>query len=139
MTDSEREICKIYLEDLAYLNKSHSCNEYKLLMKMLDAEPCEDTISRQAAIDEINGWIEATKDNCHYESSSDLRLVKRGIENLPSVTPKQKTGHWIFVHPLQADDIGGYMCSECECGDFDIKSSYKFCPYCGAKMKVDEE
>jgi hypothetical protein len=33
MNDAEIEICKMYLEDL---DKTHTSNEYKLLMKMLD-------------------------------------------------------------------------------------------------------
>ena len=31
MTDSEKEICKIYLEGL---DQNHTCNKYKLLMEL---------------------------------------------------------------------------------------------------------
>lgn len=80
MTEAERDICKIYLEDLADLNKSHSCNEYKMLMGMLDAEPCKDTISRQAAID-------------LYEQFQPYIAVKavdfgKALEQLPSAQPE---------------------------------------------------
>lgn len=33
LTDAEKIICKVYLEDL---DKTHSCNEYHLLMKLID-------------------------------------------------------------------------------------------------------
>ena len=39
MTNEEKIICKMYLNDL---DKTHSCNEYKLLMEMLEAQPSED-------------------------------------------------------------------------------------------------
>lgn len=47
---------------------------------------------------------------------------------------ERKTGHWIFIHPLQEDDQGGYMCSVCKNGDWDIKPTDKYCKFCGAKM-----
>lgn len=33
LTDAEKIICKVYLEDL---DKMHTCNEYKLLMNLID-------------------------------------------------------------------------------------------------------
>lgn len=36
MTREEAIICKVYLEDL---DKHHTCNEYKLLMQLLEQEP----------------------------------------------------------------------------------------------------
>lgn len=44
MTREEAIICKIYLEDL---DEFHTCNEYKLLIGLLDREPCDDCISEK--------------------------------------------------------------------------------------------
>ena len=47
----------------------------------------------------------------------------------------KKTGHWIFVHPLQEDDGGCYMCSICNVGDWNLNGKENYCPNCGAKMQ----
>lgn len=47
-------------------------------------------------------------------------------------------GEWIFVNPLQADDGGAYMCSNCKTGDYGVER-YKYCPFCGAEMRGKEE
>jgi len=36
LTEAEKKICKMYLEDL---DKWHTCNEYKLLMSLIDSAP----------------------------------------------------------------------------------------------------
>lgn len=46
-----------------------------------------DTISRQAAIDEIDEWIKAFRENGHKESAADACLIQDGIIQLPSVEP----------------------------------------------------
>ena len=48
-------------------------------------------------------------------------------------------GEWILVHPLQPDDNGAYMCSECKTGDYYITENTKFCPFCGADMRGEQE
>jgi len=47
-----------------------------------------DTISRQAAIDEIGEWIKAFRENGHKESAADARLIQDGIIQLPSAQPE---------------------------------------------------
>lgn len=76
-------------------------------------QPCEDTISRQAVLD------------CLTERDK--------IKNLPPVTPKPKTGHWIKHEP---GGIGYIECSECLCWFLEsglLRNSY--CPNCGAKNR----
>ena len=72
----------------------NNCSKYDTLKRMLDelTEPCEDAISRQAVINAIN-------QNCIWENEYNLTSsrIKKAVESLPSVTPKQKMGRWIPV------------------------------------------
>lgn len=43
-----------------------------------------DLISRQAAVDEIDEWIKAFRENGHKESAADACLIKDGVIQLPS-------------------------------------------------------
>ena len=65
-------------------------------------------------------------------SCDDMGEVSDGCH-----TPK--IGHWIKVHPVQADDEGAYMCSCCKVGDWDLKGTENFCPNCGARMAEEQE
>lgn len=86
-----------------------------------------DLISRQAAVDEVKS---------HYKVDNDLlEVIAYRISKLPPAEPEQKIGYWIPVHPLQADDEGAYLCSNCNTGDWDIKPTDKYCKFCGAKMQ----
>ena len=58
---------------------------------------------------------------------------------LETLEQEPKVGHWVKVHPLQADDGGAYMCSCCGTGDWGIKGTENFCPNCGAKMVEPQE
>ena len=49
MTREEKIICKHFLDDA---DKTHSCNEYKLLMELLEQEPT--TQERQAESDKFD-------------------------------------------------------------------------------------
>ena len=105
---------------------------------ILKSEPCEDAISRQAAIDAMyalcdtgenlkeNPW----RDNPHIDGITDA------LDNLPSVTPKPKTGHWIKIEPYPMMEHE-YKCSECYHGTDNPFENY--CSECGAKMQGVEE
>ena len=57
-----------------------------------------DLISRQAAIDEIDEWIKAFRENVHKESAADARFIRDGIIQLPSAQPEitrcKDCEHW---------------------------------------------
>ena len=91
--------------------------------------PFDDCISRQAVMEYYSTGEIA---HCNHISRNNLLDF---IEQLPPVTPQPKTGHWIFVHPLQEDDEGAYCCSVCGNGDWGIDPERdKYCYNCGAKM-----
>lgn len=101
-------------------------------------DTCE-AISEQAVLGKAfyteteEGWSERTVD-------------VKDIEALPSVTPKQKMGHWIEIAQY-SDGAHKMECSECKSYIFDIgsvnsfivKNKYKYCPNCGAEMREVEE
>ena len=106
-----------------------------------------DLISRQAAIDKINEyasvWMEYTDSmSIHDVAQEALNAAKRTmvriVSELPSVTPKQKTGKW-----TNHRNDGGHNIADCvQCGEamqwFDDDIKPNFCPICGARMTEDE-
>lgn len=95
-----------------------------------------DCVSRRAAIDAMcelmHHWFGG-------DPKDEIREIKRELEKLPSVQPERPKGHWIFVHPLQENDSGAYMCSECRTGDWDIVPvKDKYCKFCRADMRGEK-
>lgn len=82
MTEAEKIICRLYLEDL---DKNHTCNEYRLLMELLNKEPCEDAISRQVAIDALS-------------TPHGILYPIRTIEQLQSAQPEKRTDKHTETH-----------------------------------------
>ena len=107
--------------------------------KRTETHAC-DCISRQAAIDALNGEIEITGRTNAEAIKGYVRLVKDRLERLPSAQPtieSRAKGHWV---PQKG---GGVCCSECgkyaldEADGRYISVSVKsnFCPNCGADMR----
>ena len=106
---------------------------------------CGDAISRQAAIRAIEALqrpIMREESNYYQFKFSGMSEALGAVENLPSVIPQQRTGQWI------AQDIHNchtrFECSECGyIHNFmhlygEPTADYTYCPYCGAKMEVEE-
>ena len=76
--------------------------------------------------------------NAEYKGRYDV-VTAYDIANAPTVEPEpRKKGKWIFIHPLQADDEGAYICSNCHRGDWDIKPTDKYCKFCEMEMDIYE-
>ena len=82
MTEAEKVICRLYLEDT---DKNHTCNEYKLLMGLLDKRSCEDAISRAEVHDLLATWIKDQQNN--DKTREILEVIDGKIEDFPSVNP----------------------------------------------------
>lgn len=108
------------------------------------AQPCNDCISRQAVKEAI----------CDYVCGKDIRCVanhecniKKLISELPSVTPKEKTGRWISFGvqgEIDGQIIRAFTCSKCGAiSIFRVSNGNivngDLCPNCGAKMQEVEE
>ena len=94
--------------------------------EMVEQQPCDDVVSRQAVIRTI------------YDRKSDFKndfaqgFFADRIRDLPSVTQEPKTGHWIFDEILDMH----YYCSECMSMGVDY---WDYCPNCGARMVEPQE
>ena len=91
------------------------CN---VVIKALEQEPCDDAISRQAAIDAcLNGW------------NKDYKEIVEEIRTLPPVTPQPKTGRWIST-----TDKAEHLVWECDKCSWQQRFNTNYCPDCGANM-----
>lgn len=96
MTKEEIIICKMYLEDL---DRTHDCNEYKLLMGLLEQQPCDDCVSRA----ELKKWLDM-----NFSFGGAIRKIEmfdRIDKELPTVTSTQR---WILVSerlPKQFENV----------------------------------
>ena len=135
----KREEAIEILNNTAFFGRSQEDidNAIDMAIEALKQEPCEDCISRQAAIrlaeqGQIQGFM--------------WQIQK--LIGLPPVQPKQKTGHWIESEYGNMITTHRYYCSECggkhtdpNTGEwrevFDYK--YPYCPLCGAKMNEGVE
>lgn len=68
----------------------------------------DDLISRQAAIDEVEEWIEAFITHGHNESANDAKFIRGGIEMLPPVQPEPKMDEW--CHDCKEYDNEKHCC-----------------------------
>ena len=92
----------------------------------------DDLISRQAAIDALDEYIEEysfdlDENGYHNPKWCAMQEAKMTIQRLPSV---ERRGRWIF----NIDDKGWswdkpYMCDQC--GEW-VEKVFKFCPNCGS-------
>lgn len=123
----EQEPC----DKCVYSTKDGYCQYDDITETIPPFEPCEDAISRQMVL------------SMQYRIDDSTTLSTRNvvnvddIEDLPPVTPQQKTGHWIRkATEIENDGIRiTYECSEC---GVDQLFEEHYCPNCGVKMEVGE-
>jgi hypothetical protein len=103
----EIEMCEFWVHGKSEeLDNNKIYQEHKLILELLEQEPCEDAISRQATVE----FLEK-----HAETYEDVR-VKMGFKasaslinnrnNLPPVTPTQ---NWIPTSERQPEENGNYL------------------------------
>ena len=109
--------------------------EHKLILELLEQEPCEDVISRQAALDIYDDYNIAIE-NGELEA---YRKHRKRLLKLPPVNSQEpKTGQWREdIDNNRRWDRVRFYCSEC--GDWQTYGKSHYCPNCGAKMVEPQE
>ena len=109
----------------------------EMAIKALEQEPCDDCISREAAIclaDELKDDLpddDRLSDMVMSHNEGVLEYQTK-LSLLPSVQPKQRTGQWIE----RCDGIGRWWeCSQCGAHGGE---GMKYCIFCGTKMQEVE-
>ena len=104
-------------------------------IEALEQEPCDDVISRPAA---IKAAMQDVSDRRTHGFNLGATRAANRIKLLPSVNPQPKTGRWVE----EVDDYGevmGWHCDKCyEDSGFTTDCKWNFCPNCGTKMEVGE-
>ena len=105
-----------------------------MAIKALEQEPCEDVVSRQAVIDEIE-FYQINPQHFDFVSLID------NIKDLPPVTSECKKGKWINKSQKSGCGIT-FVASECTCcGKKTLFNCdeliYRYCPNCGAEMESE--
>ena len=145
-----REEAKHYLSVPSSTNGSGRCTDEQhyeakqIAIKALEQEPCDDVVSRQAVLDELNKWE-------WQELYLPIHFKENIIDVVPSVRPQEQTKEehldvfevvntpWIFLDNCANS---GYYCSKCKKklvkdGWSETVKKINFCPNCGAKMNED--
>lgn len=78
-----------FLED--YIDYGGISEAYKMALKALEQYPCEDAISREAAIKAMNDLEQEDIEQfgCSIPEGFDGKRAIEALQSLPSVTPKQ--------------------------------------------------
>lgn len=125
-----KEQCEIFPED------SYMGEYLRETIKILQAEPCEDAISRQAVLDQTYLW---SKDE-FLRVTNPFHYLHKRINSLPPVAPTRKKGKWIKEYDNSALD-GLYHCSVCGRKLWiykeELVSDYPYC-HCGSRNEVEE-
>ena len=123
-TEEERKSVKDYIESIS---KPTGFNFY-------EAQPCEDCISREAAIKNIKGWFD--------KIGLNPDILIDSMITLPAIIPERPKGKWIEVLEYKDENISTwhYECSKCGAKSYKcIEPLEKYCHNCGAEMSEGEE
>ena len=95
----------------------------------IKAEPCEDAVSREAAIQAMYDLCDTgeTLTENQWRDNPHIDAVIDAINELPSVRPERPKGEWI-----ESEFDESVYCSECNA---EFESKYNFCPNCGAGLR----
>lgn len=131
MTKEEITICKMYLEEMG---KDKDCNEYKLLMQMLEQQPSNDCVSRQAVLEELQACVDTES---MYDENNGLTYIcyedaVNWVEKMPPATPT----HCIAEVKFSKEDLRE-ICNE----RIEIECTHGTCKDCSNYVvgALDEE
>ena len=119
-----------------------------IAVEALKTQPCENAVSREdikkiakemyLEVGNMKLDVHTISDCISYTASRCRQVLVDKLNNLPPVTPKPLTGHWIDDCPMMTDEglVRVIRCSHCNEQRKDYYSvSKNYCPKCGAKME----
>lgn len=113
MTKEELTICKMYLEDL---DRTHDCNEYKLLMGLLEQQQSDDCVSRRDTLKKFEDrFIELQKAH-QMDKQLGINWCINTLKEMPPVTPAQK---WIPISE-RLPKVGEKVLCQCQANIFEV-------------------
>lgn len=118
---------RTYCDESKHMSETDRQNmkAFDMAIKALEQEPCEDAISREAVLMEIDKYL------CGVPF--DEKGIDIVIKELPLVTPQQKkVGKWI-------KDKENCLYNKCSICCYGHCREDNYCPNCGAKMTESEE
>ena len=125
------ECCRDFLANNYSDMGEPNVTAFNMAIKALEQKPCTDAISRSAVIEALVDMRDGYP-NPSGEMISDKTIVSI-VNELPSVTPTHKKGHWIPTY-------GDVKCSVC--GNFksgrDVGRATHYSDFCGAKMESED-
>ena len=101
-------------------------------IKALKAEPRDDTISRQAA---LNSPVTMVSDGLDW-------IPAYHIKGLPSAQSERKKGYWLHEKIISSNsERGFFLLPECTCAECNIVIAHEanYCPNCGADMRGEQD
>jgi hypothetical protein len=133
INEDDNAVCYLTSEDNELIESA---------IEALEQQPCEDAISRQAAIDALDKRF----DEIPMEQTTEILLLRKDLRTLPPVQPKIKVGHWIEGQ-TDNPNIHNILCSCCfegyqskgHANSQYTKDKFQWCPKCGAKMIEPQE
>lgn len=117
---------EVECRETAMLIKPKDYEAFKLAIKSLEQQSCEDCISREHAKQFLYYEIEQLHDDGLYDCFS--RIIDDMYNDLPSVTPQRPKGKWIYEMQVMNNPYT-YKCSVCKGWE---KDKTKYCPNCGS-------
>jgi hypothetical protein len=108
-------------------------------IKALEQEPCDDAISREEALKEMQNYYDDCAKTSEY-TRLGFETAMNVVKELPPVTPQPKTGYWISWYEIIEEEWGTEHNPHCKCSECSTEVDphtskfIKCCPVCGAKM-----
>ena len=133
-----------------YSDRNENEISWDKVLEWLDKQPCEDSISSQAAIEAMEQRycdIERVKKRPVTKGEQAIFLDMRGtVRSLPpansstdsttdstTVETERKTGKWIY----DGDNLNDGMCKCSQClNKVDPSEARYYCSFCGAEMEI---
>ena len=115
----------------------------ELNLELNELKPCDDVVSRQAVLEQINCWIGSGE----YRYTNATDYLNKRIKALQAVNSQENVGYWMPIeYPTGVEAFGvkemsaqELQCSECG-KTVDISDGdFKYCPYCNTKMVEPRE